>query len=230
MICIDCNIDKEDKHFRKYTDKRGYSVQRRQCFSCLAVRQKAREGKIAQPRPYIKEPEVLEVPGVTKKCAECKEVLAVAYYYKSHLGTHFKNCKKCHVTLATKANQQSVLDNGGSTRVPPKPNIFADDMQKSQTHQFLKLLGWSYNGKIWFKKGVKDETGKWLLFNEQPKKKRYANYNGGRKTLDVHNKKEEVIKNYEDGYNPYDLADIYKCSHTTIRKLIRDYYDEKRSN
>jgi hypothetical protein len=228
MVCIDCKIDKDDKHFRKYTDKRGYAVQRRQCYSCLAVRQKAREGKIAQPRAYKSQPEVLEVAGVTKKCENCKKVLPAADYYKSSLGKLFKYCKKCHVLLATKANQQSVLDNGGSSRVPPKCNIFADHVQREQTHQFLKLLGWSYNGKIWFKKNVKDETGKWLLFEEQPKRKGHTK--GGRKILAIHQQVDQIIKDYEEGINYFDLADIYKCSHTSIRKLIRNYYDEKRAN
>ena len=228
MICIDCNIDKDLKHFRKYTDERGYTVQRRQCYSCLAVKQKAREGKIAQPRAYNKEPEVLEVAGVTKKCAECKEVLAVAHYYKSSLGTCFRFCKRCHVKITQDKVVANKIESGGSTRVPPKPNVFADDTQKSQTHQFLKLLGWSYNGTIWFKKNVKDETGKWLIFEEGPKKKKYANCSGGRKTLEVHKHKEEVVEKYEQGLTPFDIADIYKCSHTTIRKLIRDYYDERR--
>jgi hypothetical protein len=228
MVCIDCNIDKDDKNFRKYTDKQGYTVQRRQCYSCLAVRQKAREGKIAQPRAYIKEPEVLEVEGVTKKCAECKKVLAVAYFYKGKLGTHFKNCKKCHVALATKANQQSVLDNGGSSRVPPKPNIFADNVQKSQTHQFLELCGWTYTDGVWWKKGIKTKDKVWECFVEAPKQKRNGNNKGGRKTLAIHQQVDQIIKDYEEGINYFDLADIYKCSHTSIRKLIRDYYDEKR--
>jgi len=230
MVCIDCNIDKDDKHFRRYINKQGYVIQRHQCFSCLNVRQRLREGKIAQPRAYKSQLELLEVKGVTKKCEECEKILPVADYYKSSLGKLFKYCKICHVAKANKANKTTQLENGGSTRVPVKCNVFADHVQKEQTHQFLKLLGWSYNGKIWFKNGIKDETGKWLLFEEQPKKKRYPNYSGGRKTLSVHQHKEEVVKKFEDGINCFELADIYKCSHTTIRKLIRDYYDEKRAN
>ena len=231
MVCTCCNIDKDLKHFRKYTDRDGHTIQRRQCYSCLAVKQRAREGKIAQPRPYIKQPEVLEVAGVTKKCAECKEVLAIAYFYRGTRGTPFKNCKKCNNLLSAAKVKQNKKENGGSERVPNKVGVFADEIQMSQTHQFLTLLGWTHNNNgVWSKENVKSETGKWLLFEEQPKKKRYANYNGGRKTLTVHQHKEEVVKNYEDGYSPNDLADIYSCSHTTIRKLINDYYDEKRSN
>jgi hypothetical protein len=230
MICIDCGIDKEDKHFRRYTNKEGYLIQRRQCYSCLNIRQKARNQKKVSVIASNDEPEVLEVKGVTKKCEECEKILPVADYYKSSLGTLFKYCKICHVAKANKANKTTQLENGGSTRVPVKCNVFADHVQREQTHQFLQLLGWSYNGSIWFKNGIKDETGKWLIFNETPKKKRYPNYTGGRKVLAVHEKKDEVVKKFEDGMNCFELADIYNCSHTTIRKLIRDYNDERRGN
>jgi len=230
MVCNDCKIDKDNKHFRKYTSKEGYVVQRRQCYSCLAVRQKAREGKIAQPRPYIKEPEVLEVAGVTKKCAECKRVLAVAFYYKSSLGTCFKNCKTCHVKLTQEKVISNKIARGGSDRVPPNPNVFADSEQKSQTHQFLKLLGWSYTDGVWWKKGFKTKDKVWECFVEVDKQKRIGHRKGGRKVLLIYQQVDQIIKNYEEGINFFDLADIYKCSHTSIRKLIRDYYDERRGN
>ena len=228
MICIDCNIDKDLKHFRKYTDERGYTVQRRQCYSCLAVKQKAREGKIAQPRAYNKEPEVLEVAGVTKKCAECKEVLAVAHYYKSSLGTCFKFCKRCHVKITQDKVVANKIESGGSTRVPPKPNVFADETQKFQTHQFLKLLGWSYTDGVWWKKGFKTKDKVWECFVEADKQKRKGHSKGGRKVLLIYQQTEQIIKDHEEGINYFELANIYKCSHTSIRKLIRDYYDERR--
>jgi hypothetical protein len=230
MVCIDCNIDKDEKHFRKYTNPNGSLIQRRQCYSCLAVRQKAREGKIAQPRAYIKEPEVLEVAGVTKKCEECKQVLAVAYFYKSSLGSPFKNCKKCHVRLTQEKVVANKVESGGSTRVPPKCNIFADETQKSQTHQFLKLCGWSYTNGVWWKKGIKTAENKWERFVEVDKPKRTGHKKGGRKILAIHQQVEQIIKDYEKDINFFELAHIYKCSHTSIRKLIRDYYDEKRAN
>lgn len=230
MVCTCCNIDKDDKHFRKYTDKDGYSIQRRQCFSCLGRKERLRKGKIVPPLVLKLEPEILEVAGVTKKCAECKEVLALAYFYKSHLGTAFKYCKKCHVAITNAANRKSQLENGGSTRVPPKCNIFADETQKSQTHQFLTLLGWSYTDGVWWKKGFKTKDKVWECFVETPKQKRKGNNKGGRKVLAIHQQVEQIIKDYEKGMNYFDLADIYKCSHTSIRKLIRDYYDEKRAN
>jgi len=176
------------------------------------------------------EPEVLEVQGVSKKCPECKKVLPASDYYKSHLGTLFKYCKKCHVTITNNANRQSKLDNGGSTRVPVKCNVFADHVQKEQTHQFLQLLGFSYTNGVWWKKGFKTADKVWECFNETPKKKRVGHSNGGRKVLKIHTMKEQIIKEYEEGKGYFELADIYNCSHTTIRALIRDYYDEKGTN
>lgn len=229
MICIDCGIDKEDKHFRSYVNKQGYRIQRHQCYSCLYNKQRARIQKKVAVIASNDEPEVLEVAGVTKKCAECKKVLPAADYYKSSRGTLFKYCKPCHVEKANEGNRQYKIDNGGSTRVPVKCNVFADHVQQEQTHQFLRLLGWSYNGSIWFKKGIKDETGKWLIFDETPKKKRIGHRNVPKRLI-IYQKVDEIIKKHEEGINFFELADIYNCSHTTIRRLIRDYYDERRRN
>jgi hypothetical protein len=91
-------------------------------------------------------------------------------------------------------------------------------------------LGWSYTDGVWWKKGFKTKDKVWECFVETPKQKRKGNNKGGRKVLAIHQQVEQIIKDYEKGMNYFDLADIYKCSHTSIRKLIRDYYDEKRAN
>jgi hypothetical protein len=114
--------------------------------------------------------------------------------------------------------------------VPPNPNVFADSEQKSQTHQFLKLLGWSYTDGVWWKKGFKTVDKVWECFVEVDKQKRIGHRKGGRKVLLIYQQVDQIIKNHEEGLNFFDLADIYKCSHTSIRKLIRDYYDERRGN
>jgi hypothetical protein len=117
---------------------------------------------------------------------------------------------------------------GGSERIPTKCNVYVDIYQKQQTFWLMQLLGWKFNDNgIWSKENIKDETGKWLIFNEQPKKRRYPNHRGGRKILPIHQKKEEIVKQYENGTTPHELSYIYKCSHTSIRKLLRDYYNER---
>jgi len=230
MVCIDCKIDKEDKHFRKYINKDGYSIQRHQCYSCLYNKQRLRNEKKVAVLVSNEEPEVLEVQDATKKCAECKKVLPADDFYKSPLGTLFKYCKKCHVEKANEGNRQYRINNGGSTRVPVRCNVFADHVQKEQTHQFLELLGFSYTNGVWWKKGFKTADKVWECFTETGKKKKIGHTNGGRKLLAVHQQMEQLIKDYEEGLNYFDLAYIYKCSHTSIRKLIKEYYDEKRAN
>jgi hypothetical protein len=194
------------------------------------MRQRVRNEKKVAVLVSNEEPEVLEVQGITKKCAECKKVLPAAYFYKSHLGTLFKYCRKCHVQISNKANYQSKLENGGSTRVPVKPNVYADHVQEEQTHQFLKLCGWSYTNGVWWKKGFKTADKVWECFTETDTKKKIGHTKGGRKTLTIYENTEQIIKDFEEGLNYFDLAYIYKCSHTSIRKLIRDYYDEKRAD
>jgi hypothetical protein len=103
-------------------------------------------------------------------------------------------------------------------------------VQQEQTHQFLRLLGWSYTNGVWWKKGIKTAENVWEGFVETPKRKRIGHSNGGRKVLKIYTMTEQIIKEYEEGQDYFELAHIYNCSHTSIRKLIRDYYDEKRAD
>ena len=68
----------------------------------------------------------------------------------------------------------------------------------------------------------------WECFVEADKQKRKGHSKGGRKVLLIYQQTEQIIKDHEEGINYFELANIYKCSHTSIRKLIRDYYDERR--
>ena len=44
---------------------------------------------------------------------------------------------------------------------------------------------------------------------------------------------EQILKYREDGHTFDELEDIYGCSHTTIRKAVKEYYyeqNQKKSN
>lgn len=95
----------------------------------------------------------------------------------------------------------------------------------------MKLMGWTYNDNgVWSKEGFKDKNNVWYKFKEKKKLVLRRNNNTGRKFAKVHNYTEEVIRKHEEGLDFYELSYIYSCSHTTIRKLVKNYYDEKRSS
>lgn len=79
------------------------------------------------------------------------------------------------------------------------------------------------------------ENGKFL--NVIPDKKiiRKRTYHGNKPVK--HNRlmanMEQILKYREDGHTFDELEDIYGCSHTTIRKAVKEYYyeqNQKKSN
>ena len=93
----------------------------------------------------------------------------------------------------------------------------------------MELMGWTYNDNgVWSREGIKDKNKVWVNIDEKNKKKKGGNRSGGRKRLSIHSKIDDVMRDYKNGNDFFELADIYECSHTTIRKLIKDYLDEKK--
>lgn len=124
------------------------------------------------------------------------------------------------------------MSNGGSERIPVKPNKYLDEFQKAQTFLVLERLGWVFNEDtgIWSKDGVKDKFGTWLNIIPQPRTKNRPNGIIVRKKHGVHKYIKEIVQQIEEGVSTYDLAYIYCCSNTTIRTIVNDYYREKRSS
>jgi Mor family transcriptional regulator len=239
-ICNKCFIDKpQDQYYREF--RWGKYYYKKYCLDCS--RKQAREYKLKKDKlielpqqekiiqPVVPElqPDVFITPDNSKECFTCEVVKPLTDFYHSTRGTTFKNCKQCHVKHYREKIVENNKDKGGSERVSYYPNTYVDQYQKEQTFWIMELMGWTYNDNgVWSKEGMKDKDKVWTNIDETNKKKKYQNYNGGRKILAVHSKIEDVIRDHNNGNNFFDLADIYNCSHTTIRKLIKDYYDEKR--
>jgi Mor family transcriptional regulator len=242
-VCNKCFIDKPQQEYYKEF-RWGKFYYKKYCLDCF--RKQARDWKlrnklkkeqlielpqqekIIQPEVPELQPEVLHVQDGYKKCGTCEITKSKEDFYHSPKGTPFKNCKDCHVKNYKEKIVENNKDKGGSERVPYYPNQYADKYQKQQTFWVMELMGWTYNDNgVWSKEGIKDKNKVWKNLIETKRKIKYPNYRGGRKILPVYNKIEEVIKDYNDGNDFYELADIYECSHTTIRKLVKEYYDGK---
>ena len=243
-VCTKCSIDKLlDQYFKE--ERWGKIYYKKYCLVCSKkqikewkLRNKLKKKELIQlpqPKEIIQpvvpelQPEVLEVTDGYKECCYCKEIKPLTNFYHSPKGTPFKNCKKCHVKHYREKIVENNKDKGGSERVSYYPNTYVDKYQKEQTFWLMELLGWTYTDGIWWKEGIKDKNNNWtnIVKTTKPKTKKVNNNSGGRKMLPVHKKVDEVIRDYNKGINFYELGDIYDCSHTTIRKLIKDYYDEK---
>jgi hypothetical protein len=247
-VCNKCNIEKPlDQYFKEIKKSNGRTYYKKYCNDCF--RKQSRDWKaknkvkknqvieLPQPKEIIQpvvlklEPEVLVIPDGYKECDTCKITKTKIDFYHSQRGKAFKNCKECHVKHYKEKIVDKQKNNGGSERIINKPDTYVDRYQKEQTFWLMELLGWTYNDNgVWSKEGIKDKDKVWTNIKTKPKVKRYINYNGGRKILPVHNKIDEVIQKYNEGIDFYELAYIYGCSHTTIRKIINSHYDDKGSS
>jgi hypothetical protein len=170
------------------------------------------------------------VPFGYQICSDCLIALPMIRFYKSSLGKAFKICKDCHKTKAASKIRENKNLNGGSERAMNRPDCWVDEYQKAQTHQFLQLCGWTYTDGVWWKDGIKDKNNVWVNVIPTKKKRVLVRGTKGRTKLPIYENRDQIVKQYEAGVNYYDLAYIYKCSHTSIRHLVKSYYDERRGN
>ena len=117
------------------------------------------------------------------------------------------------------------IENGGSERVPMKPNTYADEYQKQGTFNFLTSIGWNFDGesKKWFKDGIKTKDG--VFINIKPYTKNYGK-NVSKYIDRMRNYKNEHIEEVkylrENGISTKLIADKFKVSTTTILTWLRE--------
>jgi hypothetical protein len=172
--------------------------------------------------------ERLDVDIEYKVCCDCDELKHRDEFYMSKYGKLFKCCRVCYAAKFS----NKVMENGGSARVPVFPDHYADSVQKGQLFQFMELCGWTYTDGIWWKNGIKNQLNQWDNIAGTKKK---ARPKPTRKVLatkfdELYKQINEIAFKRSKGMSFADLADIYDCSHTTIRTVYRKYEDERRRN
>ena len=167
----------------------------------------------------------------TQHCPSCKKDIALSGYYDSGKNIKGRYCKTCIRKNQNKRNYDRVMQNGGSDRVPCKPNVYADEYQKAQVFMVLGILGWKYNDNgVWSKDGVKTAENVWTNIIPQPKIRKRIRGAVVKKKHGVYKYIPQIIQQKEAGMTYNELADIYCCSHTTMRGIVNNYYREKRAN
>jgi hypothetical protein len=99
-----------------------------------------------------------------KYCPDCGIYLPVEKFYtiKNKFSSY---CKKHSNQRVQKQREKNQFDFEFVNHVPPKPNTYFDENQKEQVFKFMNKLGWLFNEEkqIWFKDGIKDSNGNWLI-------------------------------------------------------------------
>jgi hypothetical protein len=239
-VCTKCNIEKPIEEYS--LDKQPNKVYRKKyCIECF--RKQGRDWKernkvkkelvidIPQPKEII-QPVVLELQLGYKECFVCKEIKPLDKFYPNGSKNLIKKCKTCYNKHYKKSTEERNKERGGSERVPAKPNIYADIYQKEQVFSVMKAFGWIFDEgtSIWNKPGIK-ENGVFINIIPRDKPKRKSSAGGGRKLkTGIYNNVNDIVRLLEIGNTYFDIAEVYKCSHTLIRTVVSKYRNEKRAS
>ena len=232
LICTRCKNEREDNQYETYFHStRGKHYTRKICTPCM------REGYrlFKQKKKLEKQPpqpvQVPVVPENTKQCGTCMEYKTYDNYYLSHAGNPVKMCKVCYGKYHRDKVEFKYRENGGKDHYYKDPNRYTTQEQKEQVFMVMELLGWIFDERtgIWNKPGVK-ENGVFINIVPVVKKERKVRQtNMGRKIKSgVWNNTERIVKLIEEGYTYFDVADVFDCSHTTIRSVVTRYRNEKK--
>jgi transposase len=182
-------------------------------------------------------PQQIPVPVIpddnTKQCSTCMEYKTLDNYYLSHSGKPVKMCKVCYKKYHRDKVEHKFKENGGKDHYYKDPDRYTTQEQRDQVFMVMETLSWTYKDGVWFKKGIKeliDGNIVWPNITPTVKKERKTRQtNMGRKIKSgVWNNTDKIVKFIEEGYTYFDVADIFDCSHTTIRTVVSRYRNEKK--
>jgi hypothetical protein len=196
IVCNKCNIEKPiDQYFKETRKDNGKTYIKKYCNDCFRKQSRdwKRNNRISKTRQLEIDKEEQRVKHLlingAKNCSICNELKLPDEYY-----SHRTMCKDCvrHIEREKdrvereERDRQREIDGISNKRVPNKAGDFADELQRRSTHEFLTLLGWSYNpdNKIYYKEPIKSATGFW----------RGIEPNKNNTSLDRHRKRARIRK------------------------------------
>jgi hypothetical protein len=242
MVCTKCKVDRPDVDFYKYKGKNRSS-----CKICIKTATVIRErikfnrtprnfkdkSRIVLPiQNDITLPQIVSNCEIDiykdnpdyKKCFECDKYKPLTDFYKNNKSLYYHTrCKRCHIDFTNKKQseyyQKKFETCGGSERVIPKPNKYVDKWQEAQTKWLLELLNWRKDGDIWVKDGLKKVVAGKIVWDKIPTKEKVLVLKKAKVELtgDDINKIKELRSS---GLLIREIAVLYKCSKTTIRKIL----------
>ena len=163
-------------------------------------------------------------------CVVCNIEKPVTFFYKNQK----QRCKQCQNKFA----YQLEIENGNGTRwqVRQKPNDYYNDAQRDELFGLMISMGWTFTDGIWWKeKFGKNVDGTFNFPKEKVAKSRkrrtdsYDRLGGAPKRFDLDIFVPQMIEYKTQGMTYDNIAGIYGCSHTTIRRFIREYYEKRTS-
>lgn len=230
-ICNKCKNEREDNQYETYFHStRGKHYTRKICNPCMREGCRLFKQKNKLDKQIPQQIPVPVIPDNTKQCATCMEYKTFDNFYLSHAGNPVKMCKPCYVQYHRNKVEHKYKENGGKDQYYMECDRYTTQEQKDQVFMVMEALGWTYTDGVWWKEGIKDKNKVWTNITPIVKKERKTRQtNMGRKIKSgVWNNTDKIVKFIEEGYTYFDVADIFDCSHTTIRTVVSRYRNEKK--
>ena len=215
-VCTKCEKEKELDQYQKYfhSSQQKWRV-RGECTDCYYKTRLKRKN----PNLYY------ENHPDYKKCKTCStwKLVDEFHFHSRVTGLRFTDCKSCQNEKDKIKYQQELEENGGSIKVPAKPNNYKDKWQKEQTFMVMEVLGYIYDEGtgIWTKPGVKELINGKIVFSKINKNRTLGKYNSK-----VATNKVQLMKELRDkGLSYNKIADILDISDTTVFKYLNGKTD-----
>ncbi len=235
MICSKCSIDKPETDYATYFHSTQNKMRTRKvCKSCFNEQKRFYKESIKNKKitPPIEDltPTIEFIVPIDystnpdyKKCNSCFEWKHLDEYYfqQKSKGIKFGECIVCHKEKDKREHEEYLDNNGGHDRILVRPNQYMDEIQKRQTFDVMKVLGYTFDEEngIWTKEGVKTiEDGRIVFHLVKSSRKNRGKGKKISQTL-----KDKVISYRQKGYSMGRISLITGVSDSSICKIIKEY-------
>jgi hypothetical protein len=229
-VCNKCQLEKPDNQYSLERNK-GRIYRKKYCIDCY--RKQSRNWKARKKNKPEESFQSFENNPEYKKCSMCntwKVALTDYYKHKNKTSNVYNNCKECQKKREAEKRrinrEEKFKNNGGSERVPVKPNKYSDDYQRAHTFEFLQILGWTFNEEtgIWYKPGVRDITGEFEKMKTLPESKIFMKKDGSNNrkyyskiTLEMYN----IMRTMKtQGYTNKEIGLKVNLNDSTVSKWV----------
>lgn len=237
--CSKCDLEKDDNQFYTYYHStQGKNRTRKICNECISKQKAEYKNKkkmekeplptptpVEEIQPTTKQKRVAQKTDTKLYCYDCEEWLPKEDFYP-----RLKvRCKKCERSLDSRERAEKRAENGGSAKVPSKPNTYVDIYQKEQTFNFMKAMGYTFNEEngIWYKLPWKDKDGNFPLLDDyarsKPKPKTRGKHTKRKKSEISQEVRDQVIMLHKEGYSAVEVSKLTNQPHGTIWRWIENY-------
>lgn len=226
--CTKCEIEKPETDFQTYWHSTQLKYRTRKICKVCTFEYNRKYKRMYRMKKKV-QPEVPELqldlsnnPNYIK-CHKCHNYKLIQEFMKTRDTAYRKSCADCRRKMNRDSKLKEIESRGGANMVYSEPGKYFDDIQRRQTEDVLKVLGYLYNNEnnIWYKEPWKTKDGEFPFLKKHQRK-----YVTKVTTLMVQQIINMKKNNPKWSYNK--IGSKFNLSDTTVYKILRYYnFDEK---